>query len=309
MSYSDHTAAVSFGDIKTAALYFDRVLPVGFRAIRGGPGVNFELPEPVPASVVGQLVFGDAMPALRSPGGMALDYLLEHWQSFFTEAQNIMGARFPSTNPEGHELLKEAYLANLGSQDASRSIRHAFRKLANRLGISSYSILLGDSSDTHTLEPSYASLALNNVRLVDLTETNWKQILEFRTDQDSRKKLRRLRLLFFAEFVGKPRSFIQDDIQRRLDDYEIAAKKHGFELVNGSLSALLDANSLQAAAVASVAAAIFGGPLAGLAAGAVVEIGRLAITVSERLLPIIELADTHELGYIITARKNLTSSS
>jgi hypothetical protein len=126
--------------------------------------------------------------------------------------------------------------------------------------------------------------------------------MELRNDVESRKQLRRLRLFFFQNYMGKPVAFVEDDLMRRIDDYEQARKKHGLDAVLSSISVLLDARTLQAAAVAGITTALFGGPFAGISAGAVVEFGKVMIEVTKKRAAIRDLANGHELGYILRAQ-------
>lgn len=118
-------------------------------------------------------------------------------------------------------------------------------------------------------------------------------------------QLRRLRLFFTENYIGKSRAFIEDDLLRRVADYERTRKKHGFDAVLSSLSILLDANTLQAAAVAGLTSALFGGVAIGVTTGAAIELGKVLIELGKKQANIRNLAEGHELGHVIRAREKL----
>ena len=82
---------------------------------------------------------------------------------------------------------------------------------------------LGLQSDT----PEFR-VSLINANLIDTRATSWEQILDFRNDVDSTKKLHRLRHFFSTNYFGKNQSYIEDDLQQRLEDHDLAIQKHGF---------------------------------------------------------------------------------
>lgn len=109
-----------------------------------------------------------------------------------------------------------------------------------------------------------------NIDLIDTNNASWDQIVEVRNDIDSRKKLQRLRVFLTKNYKNESRNFIEDDIAKGLDDYEVARKKHGFDTVVSSLSILLDAKNIHSAAAAGIGAAFLGGPIAGITSAAAI---------------------------------------
>jgi len=118
-----------------------------------------------------------------------------------------------------------------------------------------------------------------------------------------------LRLFFYENYAGKSPSFVTDDLLKRLDDYEAARKKHGFEAVTGSLSAILSATNLTSAIGAGLAAALFGGPSVGVGTAAIVEAGSFAIELSKRAYAVRDYEKGHEFAYLIDAKKRLKTGT
>jgi hypothetical protein len=152
------------------------------------------------------------------------------------------------------------------------------------------------------------TLSLANINLIDTSKTTWEQILAFRKDQDARRKLRNLRLFLHENYQDKTRSFIEDDLGKRLDDYNDTCKDWGFDTVTSTISAALDSNSISATILASAGAAIFGESVVvtgTVLAGASVEIGKLIISLIQKRHAFNKIRQDHEMAYIIEARKKV----
>src|SRR5689334_23165303 len=110
-------------------------------------------------------------------------------------------------------------------------------------------------SEYHAGDTPVVVAVLSNVALPVESELAWEQVVELRLDAAARAKLRRLKHWLDAEMVGRRRSFIEDEISIRIEEYEAVLKKHGIKTALGSLSSILDAKFLTsgAAAVASLA--------------------------------------------------------
>ena len=300
MKNSLTTSAISFNDTKTAALYFDRVIPIEFKVMRGtSDGIICEIPDTVEIDVLAQLIFGE-----NSPRHRIISYLDDHWSPMMNQIRPLIKDPLPSQHPDAYKELKSLYLSDASAPEIG-SVRNTFRKFAKDLGIDSFSVLLPEKADTESFSQAYSCLTTTNLPLVETTNATWEQIMELRSDVDSRKKLRRLRLFFLDNYTDKSHDYIKDDLHQRLDDYESARKKHGFDAVMSSLSILLDANSLQAAAVAGLTTGLFGGPLVGITTGAAVELGKVLIELSKKQAEIRNLSSGHELGYIINAQNKI----
>ncbi len=136
----------------------------------------------------------------------------------------------------------------------------------------------------------------------------WDQIIEFRRDNDGKKKLRNLRLFLHANYTGRDGKFIEDDLAKRLEDYREACRKWGFETTTSLLSTVLESKNLQTTVTVSAAAAIFDAPLVltgAIATGLSIEIGKLAIEIARRKHSFNNIRDSHQLAYIIEAQKRL----
>ena len=63
----------------------------------------------------------------------------------------------------------------------------------------------------------------------------WEQVLEFRRDASAHSAYRMFVHWLDAEMVGKPATFVADEIAARLERYDWALRKHGIATVTGAL--------------------------------------------------------------------------
>ena len=298
MTYAAAQNAVCFEDLKTAALYFDSVIPISFSSMHGrgeGNDILFRLPEDVPGEVLVHLIFG-VTPTSSPEKWTYLGKYIDSWAAFI-KAIHPARKRFANN----YEDVKEIYLHDTSLGDQS-SVRKEFKKLSSALGKSYATVMLPNEESSQDGSP-YAALGLSGIPLADASRASWEQILEVRKDPDARAKLRNLRLFFHNNYQGKPTSFIVDDLGRRLEEYSATRKRLGFESATGCISSLLDAKSLQAAAATGIAAAFVGGPLAALSSAVFVELGSVALEFSRKRFAIQEFENAHELAFLIEAKK------
>jgi hypothetical protein len=86
--------------------------------------------------------------------------------------------------------------------------------------------------------------ALESLDWVDETKLTWEQVVEVRKDSHSVMALKRMLHWLDSQMVGKPVSFVADEIQSRLTEYENATSKHGINLMRGAFGTLLDVKLL-----------------------------------------------------------------
>jgi hypothetical protein len=297
--------AICFGDLKQAALYFERVLPFGFRRLYGqGPGkdVVLEIPEAVPGRALVNVMFGSS-PKDQEEKWRLLGSYLDALQGFARATTPVRVGGPKVSDVDDYRDLKEAYLSD-GSSDAGLRIRSAFQKLSGNLGITNAAVVL-DDQDHFGTEWTYPTLSLHGVPMIDTSSTDWEQIIEIRNDAEARRRLRNLRLFLTDTYTGKDRAYVEDDLLRRLDDYDAAHKQLGLKSTIGTLSLLLDAKTLQATAAAGVAGAIFGGPIGAAVAAGAVEIGKVSLEFAETRAAIKEFERGHPMAYVVEARRSL----
>lgn len=289
-------SVICFKDLKQAALYFDRVLPVAFKIMSGtGTDIVFEFPDHVPSKALVEIVFGSNV-VEKEDRYTLIGRIVDNWDTFAKQTYPYrMGLK--NSRDDDYEDLHHAYLSNECTQSAG-PIRDHFKSYAESLGIRNTDVLLPAlGSNSSEIEDPIVTLA--GLNLVDVTKASWDQIVELRQDQESQRKLQRLRAFLANNYTGKSLSYIEDDLGRCLDDYEQGRRKHGFETVTASMSVLLDSSSLHAALAAGVGASLLGGPTVGLSSAAAIEVGKVAIEFAKRRRQMVDWQRSHDFAYLI----------
>jgi len=169
-------------------------------------------------------------------------------------------------------------------------------------------IISSDIMKIYEAENNDINISIANIPIVNTENVDWENILEFRKDNDSKRKLRNLRLFIYEKYEGKSRAYIEDDIERRVDEYHDTCKKHGFDNKISKLSLLLDSKNLSVIFLSATGAAIWGEPIVAagtVMTGAVIEIGKMCIELSKKKYAFHMLKNNHEMAYIIEARERL----
>ncbi len=107
------------------------------------------------------------------------------------------------------------------------------------------------------------------------------------------------------DYQGKDRQYIEDDLARRLDQYDNKCKDLGLETCMSVLSVILDAKHLQTAIAGGVAATLLGSPIAGITTAASLELGQITLELARRKHDFNKFRRDHKLGYIIDSRERL----
>jgi hypothetical protein len=296
-----HTV-LCFRDLKTASLYFDRILPVAFMKMVGtGKDIVTEFPEPVPSRALINMVF-DKTPERGAGRYTDLGKVIDSWDSFIKEARPYLSQSSQSSSEFEYDVLAGAYIRDAVTP-GSRPLRNLFADYATSLGIKQLDVLLPSTDPASQSADEDAVISLCHLSLIDAERASWEQIEELRSDRQARTRLQRLRAFAQTNYQGKPVSYIEDDLSARIDEYELASNKHGFDLVTGTLSTLLDSTHLQATVGAALAAAIVGGPIAAMSTAACIELAKVSLEFSKRKRVMVDWHKSHPLAYLIEARK------
>lgn len=145
---------------------------------------------------------------------------------------------------------------------------------------------------------------LSNLDVVLPDQLEWPQIIEFRKDDDTRRKYRRLVHWLDANMIGKPQSFIEDEIAIKLEDYHYALRKHGVKTATGTISSILDWKHLAAAGTSALSIGVLTEEaLSGALVAGAITVGKVAVSVAKSALdledvkrgPGSEVAFVHEV--------------
>ncbi|MGB5820468.1 MAG: hypothetical protein WBG90_13370 [Saonia sp.] len=123
---------------------------------------------------------------------------------------------------------------------------------------------------------------LDNVSLIDKDNLDWEQVIEFRKDVSSIRKVRMIRYFVLEFFKNHPKEQVADIIEMQLEDYENAIKKHGILTRTGLLKQLIDSKNLSSLAIGGGIPTVLGNEMLGLATAGIIAIGNAAIYLKEK---------------------------
>lgn len=294
-------AVVCFKDTKLAALYFDRVIPVAFKRLQGtGSDIVIEFPEPIPSRALVNIVFDQPPSISEGDRYQFLGRVVDGWHEFQTRTRRYRSWEnsVKSSVEDEYADIQLMYLRN-DTVESLGSIRNQFSSYAKSLGAEAADVLIPDGFDGLSQGPEEPTVTIAKIPLINPASASWEQIVEIRTDPSSRASLQRMRSFLSTNYTDKPRAFIEDDLASRIDDYSQAAKKHGLDMAISSVSTLLDAKNLHAAAAAGIVSTFAGGPVAGLTAAVVVEVAGVSLELARQQVSIRDWKSRHELAYLI----------
>jgi hypothetical protein len=153
------------------------------------------------------------------------------------------------------------------------------------------------TDDIDTIELSYFG-----AELIDSKNLNLEQVFEIRRDQAAIKKLRNYRLFISENFAGKSKQYTLDKLEQKIEDYHAACRKHGLDLVRCTARSIIDSKSILGICAIAAAGVLTGNPTVtnvSLISGAFLEIGKLALSLSEHKTKIKHYKDNHEIAYLI----------
>ncbi|MEA2416546.1 MAG: hypothetical protein QOI58_3203 [Thermoanaerobaculia bacterium] len=265
MSYKSTHTALAWSDARTAAIYFDRVIPVNIPDT-----YRRDASDPIYYEVL-QAILPEPLLSKSSKIGIA-DPVTKYVSSFVLTFPEVMGI----TSLEGGETLEERERRN------TPSLLNAFSTLVDSSGVNDIALYGVDLTAGDSADSSDPCLLLSNLNLVDTSKLTWRQIIELRKDKDSVERLRNLRRTVYKDYTGKSEAYISDDIESRIAEYEETTKLWSFPLQKGALEIAMTGDALTAVG-AAIALALFGAPIAAVAAaGGAIAIGKGALAIANR---------------------------
>ncbi|WP_176059549.1 hypothetical protein [Paraburkholderia sp. BCC1876] len=313
--YQPSNTVLCFENFKENALYFDRLLPLNMGRMRGDPDVGDILvgfPEEIPSAALSHLIDGvEGDTNTYSHATRVIDLVGEKWGEFAKKVSPYANLWCPDPSDslgwdvlDQYRKLQNAYCSDASSRGAL-PIRTTFREYALSVGFERFCVSLPASlQGLHSqCDPS---ITLSRLSLIDARQADWRQIIEVRKDIQSHRKLARLRLFMHNNYSECSFAYIEDDLCRRLEEYDQVRRKFGFKTTVSSLSMLLDAKALPTSVGAGLVAGLFGGTTLGLAAAAAIEIGKIAINFVEKHHEMKAWQAGHELAYILETKSKLS---
>jgi hypothetical protein len=178
---------------------------------------------------------------------------------------------------------------------------HKYRLLNIQLDVPKEMI----SNDCDAASEFCVTLARGN--LIKAEAVSWERIFELRRDKTAKEKLRRFRLFADANYRGKSRAYVQDDISRRVDEYESIVKQWGFETAEGALNILASSKTLAGTGAGDSLRLGWGssdGRFSG-SRGVAIELGRIGIYLGKQRFSLRKMLKENPVFYLSCAKKQL----
>ena len=176
-------------------------------------------------------------------------------------------------------------------------------------------LVLGISEDTLTLLVEGRDLAflaaLDNVPIINESQTSWRQIVEFKSDHEAHRKYRDLSLWLRTGLSATSRQEATDVIGRMVDDYAEAIRKHGFRTKLSLVQFIFDARQLLPSTTVGATSALLTGSaqMALLGSGLVLGAQTVAWAAKRRLaLGEVQRGENREVAILYDLQNKFGSS-
>lgn len=285
MTYQADYAALAWSDAKTAALYFDHVVPANVMDV-----YRTDASDPIYSETLRSLLPESLRDATTKTGlAKIVTAYVAHFLIAFPEAAGVSEL---STG----ETLEERRKAQLPVMLGAFADLVAQSKLDQ---LSIYGVAL-QASPGAAADPC---LILSELDLVDTKAIPWRQILELRRDDAALKRLRNLRRFVYKDYTGKSAAFIREDLEARIEEYRKTTRLWGLPLQKGVLEIAMSTDAVTAA-TAMISLILFGAPIAAAAAaGGTIAIGKFALTLAQRKRDIELEQAKNPIAYLAEVRR------
>jgi len=333
MRYKTSDTVLAFGggdSIKTAALFFRRVIPLTFSYVP-----DTLLPEEILSTA--QKHFADLV-ILRDLILMAMydlghkDLIIEdeeeeaatknlftitlHFDSLFTryrpvpgkeDAVNALLIKFLEDDqliPEpGFFPYKKEYPGRLGERMVSfRDYIFNYEFCSRRHPVFGLNYLANATPSTC----NGIVVAISNVPMVDVSRAEWAQIEELRRDERSISDFKRLQSFLHDNYLRRDEQYLEEDLESRITKFQQAAIRHGLYTKPGILGLIVASEFVLRGGLAGLIALTFGDldafkNLASPAAmaGGTVEFANRFLTIRAAGYDLSYRAEGHELAYLM----------
>jgi hypothetical protein len=271
----DAIIAISGSDLKQAALFFERILPL-HSAQHVPDQIRFNS---APYDIGFEELLKNAVVHLKQlidagelPDDVAAMVALQ-------ELHNIEAKRY-------HDLLASCGLRAVPIYHSTAEYEASLTSGKNRA----------------------VELTLMQVPLIDTDRLEWEHILDIRRDSKFLLKLRRFRLFINDNYRDKQPDYIRDSLLQKIQDYEEACKRHGISLTISTMSKLLNSKSLLGSLGIAAAAILCGDPAianASLITGTTIEIGKVSLHIAEKRLELKSKMEDSEIALLMRVRDGI----
>jgi len=291
-SYRDNVA-LSTGDHKQAALFFDKILP-----LHSSKTVPSEIREYVKFPHEEEdRIFNEVIESTYEAQRSIVHHYVNKYTILNGYSMNMATAHNPQRN------IYEDLMSSWNKKGLVQRVLSYGKTNENKIVTPLLDNRLTENSFLVEGTENVVELILTNLNLVDTAKLEWDHIIEYKKDSNSVSALRNMRLFVFKNYDGKPAGFILDDIDSILNKYEVACKKHGFDMFSSSLSILLNSKSLLATVGLGTVATLLGLPMSAITpaivAESLLEAGKISINIAQKKKELSLVRLNHPLAYVL----------
>jgi len=300
--------AIALGPTKHSLLYFDYVIPLRLQLDLIADAAERVLPDSIEIDSLPLRPLWDEIlpPNLRS-GKFKTDFL-PVIKCFTVSA--ILNHSDPQLDYSDRKDFAKDFGVEYDTMDDK--LYDLTKYLLSKYNLGSCPIDDCGPEDYSKNQNSDPAIVLSNLQLINVTDTSWEKILEFRKDKTSRQKLRRLRLFAYNNYEGKDQNYIEDDVAQRIEDYNAVVRKWQFETHHSAINTLLGSKTLAHVLTGSFIAALLGAPITAsltAASGFALEIGRSLLEIRKRRFELNNALADNPISYIVYAKSKLADEN
>jgi hypothetical protein len=287
VEYRKEYGAFAWRGAKTAALYFDKVIPANFIDL-----YRYDKDDPIYYDILKDLLPPSLLTAPSKTNVTGLqDVVGDYISRYLITFPNAVGLKTLSSG----ETLEERADRNLDG------LLDSFEKLVAASQARDFAVYGETLTETEQTDRGDPCLILTDLALVDTSKISWRHLLEFRRDAQSVDKLHSLRRFVFKEYAGQSLDFISEDMAKQIEKYEEATKLWGFPLTKGLLKVALTADA--ATALSATVATLFGAALpVAAAAGLALTLGSATLAIAIRRREVDVAKKENPVAYLMEAK-------
>jgi len=290
MNYDNNSSAIALSDTKKAALFFDYVIPFDIKEV-----LRHEKSDDIEYHKVLQEILPQELIDPNSKNKISLSSEITNYVAhYLCTFPNIIGVKELSKGESFNDRFENSFPKMLDAfSDVLKKVKIKPHNIFGNLPESAY-------IKTEKLSPN---IILSNLDIINCSSLTWRKLFEFKKDLNSLKKIRNLRLFIFQNYQDKDISFIKDDINKKIDEYQSVVKKWGFETVLSTLKTTLSSRTLLTAG-GTLALKLMGMPIdIAITSGGIIEVGNILISFAERKIELKKFKQENPITYLIEAQQ------
>lgn len=337
--YKKTNSVVCLGDLKQAAIYFERVVPINtielihysdtplsenysdtdymrdrdellYKSLTENMDTVIDLVIGKTEEFIGRSTKKRIISDLTATTKLLQFELKYKYPQLFYNPSYVMAGR--------HEiqqlLIAGEIIKNNTILDINYTPEFIINEFCKSLKINEFSLSLptGVKQEQQNVNTNDIQVTLLNINLIDTSQASWEQIIELRNDPELSSSLRNLKLMMHDNYLGKSLAYIEDDMQRRIEKYEHACKSMGLKTISSHISQIKNFLSLNGVSLGLITLILNSegfnlnnGLSLGAISAAATSLLLYGIEIKNNSNELYKLKNDNPVAYIIDANKKL----